>query len=638
MINLQNAVAALNHLDPSCDRERWVRIGMAAKAAGLQFEDFLNWSKDGENYLNEKDCRSAWKSFKDGAIKGATLFHLAKENGWKHENSINDKNFTKCIKNNKALDIWERCLPVSASHEYIVSKQGLPDGLRFYPETETPLIISGINVRNCLVVPCWSNGILKTIQFISPGKGKKLNLPGNSFDNGFFKLGESNGIIFICENIGVAWSIYQVTNSCAVVCFGAGRMMKVSKILRENHPNNSIIIVPDRGKEALACEIAKAICGQWIELPNDTPCNFDANDFALMHGLSALKSLLTNPKAPALAYKLLSADEVLNTPPMGWLVKGILPSEGLAALYGESGCGKSFLILDMAFAIANGEVYWFGLRITKVPVIYVCLEGESGIGKRVKAWCQYFKKPVPGQLKFVTQSFNLLSDDVEKLAKAIIRGSGEKGLVIIDTLNRASPGADENSSIDMGKIIASAKQLQNLIGGLILLVHHSGKDKTRGLRGHSSLYAALDGAIEVVKTDSRRVWNVAKSKDDVTGISFPFKLDVVKVGLDDYNQEITSCVALFDSSKEIFSKKISLGRNQKLALDEIDRQLLNLKNINNEDSPISSKCLNYDETVLLVAERMPTDSKHRKSRAKEAIAGLIEKKYLGMQGDSLWRI
>ena len=135
--------------------------------------------------------------------------------------------------------------------------------------------------------------------------------------------------------------------------------------------------------------------------------------------------------------------------------------------------------------------------------------------------------------------------DVADLAKAVqIAG----GLVIPDTLNHAAPGADENSSVDMGNIIAAAKRLQNLTGGLVLLVHRTGKDTTTGLRGHSSLYAALDGAIEVNKTDSRREWSVAKSKDDETGTVHAFKLEIVTVAHDDEGEEITSCVAVPDES------------------------------------------------------------------------------------------
>lgn len=140
--------------------------------------------------------------------------------------------------------------------------------------------------------------------------------------------------------------------------------------------------------------------------------------------------------------------------------------------------------------------------------------------------------------------------------------------MIIDTLNRAAPGADENSSVDMGRIIAAAKKLQTLIGGLVLLVHHSGKDSSKGLRGHSSLHAALDGAVEVIKTDNRREWSVAKSKDDATGDAHPFKLEFVTVGIDDDGDTITSCVAIPDESSEsIQRKRITLGANQKIARD-----------------------------------------------------------------------
>ncbi len=657
MNDIVRARSALNYLDPSCPREEWIRLGMAAKSAGLLFEDFHNWSKNAANYIGEHDCKNVWKSFNEtGAITAATLFGLARDNGWQDsnnsqvsENSNRRYSANQNLKipnkvqhksqNLSAFEVWERCLLALPSHEYILRKQGKPDGLRYYPSSEPPLIINGKNVTNYLVIPCLQNDEIQTLQFIPPYKGdKKLNLSGASFGDGYFSVGEIGSLIYICEGIGQAWAVHKVSGCGAIVCFGIGRMMTVAKVLRAKYPGTRLVIVPDCGKEKQAGEIATAVVGQWIELPEEMLSNDDVNDYAIKFGYDELARLLANPKSPVMRYKLLSGADLFNSLPMRWIVQGVMPAEGLAALYGESGSGKSFLILDMAFTIAEGEKYWFGLRVTKAPVTYVCLEGELGIGKRIKAWGIYFNRPIPDGLRFVTQSFNLLSEDISELANAIIADGGAGGLVIIDTLNRAAPGADENSSVDMGNIISSAKKLQKLIGGLILLVHHSGKDKSKGLRGHSSLYAALDGAIEVIKTDSRREWAVAKSKDDVTGTSYPFKLETVNVGFDDHNQEITSCVALFDSSKEILPKKISLGRNQKWALEEINKQLINSYHIGKEGASALSKCLNFDETVLLVAERMPTDAKHRKSRAKEAIAGLVDKKYLGMEGDWLWRI
>ncbi len=57
-------------------------------------------------------------------------------------------------------------------------------------------------------------------------------------------------------------------------------------------------------------------------------------------------------------------------------------------------------------------------------------------------------------------------------------------VVFIDTRNRAAPTADENSSKDMGGILEAAKRLQTLTGGLVVLIHPTGKDTTKGQRAH----------------------------------------------------------------------------------------------------------------------------------------------------------
>ncbi len=175
-------------------------------------------------------------------------------------------------------------------------------------------------------------------------------------------------------------------------------------------------------------------------------------------------------------FKLRSADDVCNAPQPKWLLKGVLPEIGTGTIFGPSGGGKSFFVLDLLIAITGTDEFWHGRRLNHVPATYVCLEGESGLGKRIKAWGKYHNKPIPERLKFITQPFDLLSDDVAELAKVIIAGGGASGVTVVDTLNRATPGCDENSSGDMSKIIAAASELQRLIGGLVILVSHTGKD------------------------------------------------------------------------------------------------------------------------------------------------------------------
>jgi putative DNA primase/helicase len=236
-------------------------------------------------------------------------------------------------------------------------------------------------------------------------------------------------------------------------------------------------------------------------------------------------------------FHLQTGSEMLATRTLRWRVKRMLPEEGVAAVYGASGSGKSFLVLDLALALCRGSP-WFGNRVHRCPVTYVCLEGAAGVSLRLKA----LGETVPEDLLFLTAPVNLLiAKDITDLVEAIRGAGAEGGVVVIDTLNRATPGADENSSVDMGHVIAGANAIQRGLGGLVLLVHHTGKDASKGLRGHSSLLAALDAAIEVRREGGTRSFSLAKAKDGNDGIEHHFTLNVVDLGIDDDGDPITSC-------------------------------------------------------------------------------------------------
>jgi putative DNA primase/helicase len=206
-------------------------------------------------------------------------------------------------------------------------------------------------------------------------------------------------------------------------------------------------------------------------------------------------------------------------------------------------------------------------------------------------------------------------------------------------LNRAAPGADENDSKSMGLIIAAAKELQTLIGGLVLLVHHTGKDASKGLRGHSSLHGALDAAVEVRRDGDRREWLIAKAKDGEDGQAYPFKLEVVEIGTDEDDDTVTSCtIKELDANDPSGKKKPALTKNQKIACDALGKPMKEATSLGMDGAPAGRPCINYDAALYFVAERMPTDSSHRKQRAREAIAGMVTKGYLGMKGGWIWDI
>ena len=127
----ERARSALWHLDAGTDRETWVKTGMAAKAAGLDFDTWHEWSATAGNYRNEADCRSVWQSLKPGGIGAASLFHAALAAGWiddgeapaKRTQSHQDKprqheTVKPPLHNPNAL--WDACVPATADHPYII--------------------------------------------------------------------------------------------------------------------------------------------------------------------------------------------------------------------------------------------------------------------------------------------------------------------------------------------------------------------------------------------------------------------------------------------------------------------------------------------------------------------------------------
>src|SRR5215212_64903 len=74
---IARAPDALNHLAATCRREDWVKAAMAAKSAGLRFDDFHSWSANGGKYKSERDCMAVWRYIKtDKGIGAGTLFHM----------------------------------------------------------------------------------------------------------------------------------------------------------------------------------------------------------------------------------------------------------------------------------------------------------------------------------------------------------------------------------------------------------------------------------------------------------------------------------------------------------------------------------------------------------------------------------
>lgn len=242
--------------------------------------------------------------------------------------------------------------------------------------------------------------------------------------------------------------------------------------------------------------------------------------------------------APSPRFKLLTTYDLDTRPAMAWRIKGLIPSRGLFQIYGPSTSGKSFLAFDMLAAIAEGRP-WFNKKTKPAPTVYVCLEGQAGLQQRKAAWETKNCRRLPNNFFMMPQSWSIVTKkDVIDLASVIPANS----VIIIDTQNRAAPMIKETTSEDMGAVIEGARVLETMTGGTVGLIAHTGKDVSKGVRGHSSQLAAMDAAIEVSRSGALRAWKSVKVKDGIDGETGKFMLEVIEQGVDEDGDRVTSCV------------------------------------------------------------------------------------------------
>jgi hypothetical protein len=217
--------------------------------------------------------------------------------------------------------------------------------------------------------------------------------------------------------------------------------------------------------------------------------------------------------------------DIEHMPPIAWLADSVIPREGLCAIYGAPGSGKSFVAIDLAFAVTTG-VAWLGRSVLVGGALYIAAEGLGGLGQRVRAWKEsrdYSGREVG--VGFVTHGVNLLEPGA---AERIATASGSPfvrtpcHLIVIDTLAQSMVG-DENDTGDMSKLIATATQVRNLTGATVLLVHHTRKDSDLE-RGSSALRGGVDTLILCEESDDGRQLVCQKQKDAETFHPIPFFL------------------------------------------------------------------------------------------------------------------
>ena len=277
--------------------------------------------------------------------------------------------------------------------------------------------------------------------------------------------------------------------------------------------------------------------------------------------------------------KLKTIAELKATPPPKFIIGDYLIENTFAVLYGAPASYKSFLALDWALSVAHGKD-WNGRPTAKGTVVYLAMEGQSGLTVRIEAWSNHHKiSSDDAPFYTVTNPIGMAIEngtDIIGLKQGIEETLGDikPQLIVVDTLARsfAGSGAEENSAKDMGFFVRSCDYLREWYDCTVLVIHHSGKSGVdgQGLRGSSALLGAVDTSMALKRrNDTQAIELIVQKQKDVSE-ALPLWLEAKEVSFvqEAFANEQTSLVLdIMDGEPE---KSKLPTKDQKAALRVLD--------------------------------------------------------------------
>jgi hypothetical protein len=275
--------------------------------------------------------------------------------------------------------------------------------------------------------------------------------------------------------------------------------------------------------------------------------------------------------------RIRSVDELLALPPRDYLVKGWLSPDEMSLLVGAKNARKSFTALHVGYGVAQHWQKIFGRRVRGAPVLYLIAEGEKGVGKRLAALVTRHGRCA--DFHVIAQPVDLLRTTAEEGDLAdIIKLAIANGvrLIIVDTINRALAGGDENSSIDMGVLSNNLNALRHATGAHVMGIHHGTWNDGTKSRGHSSLPAAVDAIAQLEWKDGIGTLALGFARDDISGALGAFRTEVVDLGKDTDGDEVTSLLINECDPAEAPAQPERKGRHKDREITDTQAQFLDV--------------------------------------------------------------
>lgn len=513
-------IEILDYIDPSrLEYQEWINVGMALKYEGYTASDWERWSQRDSARYHQNECIKKWNTFTGSGVTGGTIVQYAKDQGWtppstsrepgheldwndvinsKDEGVIVDRNWLE-VKEVREPRSWD---PVAELITYLET---------LFDSTENVGYVTKSWIKDNKHLPtqgCWDRTAGKLIQALGKCKGDIGAVLGDydSETGAWIRFNPLDGKG--CKNENVTDYRYALVESDKMSIAEQNAVIRelelpVACLVHSGGKSLHAIVkieATDQREYRKRVDYLYNVCkknGFEVDTQNRNPSRLSRMPGVTRNGkkqflvatnigkeswdewfewIEGVNDDLPDPE---------SLSEFWNSMPelAPPLIDGVLRQGHKMLIAGPSKAGKSFALIEMCIAIAEGEK-WFGWHCAKGKVMYVNLELD-------RASCLHRFKDVYNALSIKPNNLSNIdiwnlrgkSIPMDKLAPKLIRRAAKKDYIaiIIDPIYKVITG-DENSADQMANFCNQFDKICNELGTAVIYCHHHSKGAQGGKR------------------------------------------------------------------------------------------------------------------------------------------------------------
>lgn len=188
--------------------------------------------------------------------------------------------------------------------------------------------------------------------------------------------------------------------------------------------------------------------------------------------------------------------------PANWLIGGLIEENAIGILAGATGTFKTFTALHLAWSLGSYDRHFIGYPTVKTgKVLYLFGEGASGLKRRARAI------EIQQQSKFdnviIPNRYIDITDGDDRMMIDRLVKKHHPVLIIYDTLNSLA-AIDNNSSREVSAMIKDLRSIQDSVKASSIIVHHVGKDESKGMEGSHAFTSNSDFVFQLNRMSAKR--------------------------------------------------------------------------------------------------------------------------------------